>query len=29
MQEVQEYFAPFDRKEMLDELLAEIANEKA
>ncbi len=29
MQEVQEYFALFDRKEMLDELLAEIANEKA
>ncbi len=29
MVEVQEYFALFDRKEMLDELLAEIANEKA
>jgi hypothetical protein len=29
MQEVQEYFALFDRKEMLDELLAEIANDKA
>jgi hypothetical protein len=27
MQEVQEYFALFDRKEMLDELLAEIAKE--
>jgi hypothetical protein len=29
MVEVQEYFALFDRKEMLDELLAEIANDKA
>ncbi len=29
MVEMQEYFALFDRKEMLDELLAEIANEKA
>ena len=29
MLEVQEYFALFDRKEMLDELLAEIANDKA
>ncbi|UJJ57968.1 MULTISPECIES: nucleotidyltransferase family protein [Rhodanobacter] len=29
MQEVQEYFALFDRQEMLDELLAEIANDKA
>jgi hypothetical protein len=29
MAEVQEYFALFDRKEMLDELLAEIANDKA
>ena len=29
MQEVQEYFALFDRKGMLDELLAEIANDKA
>jgi hypothetical protein len=29
MVEVQEYFALFDRKEMLDELLAEIANKKA
>ena len=29
MQEVQEYFALFDRKEMLNELLAEIANDKA
>jgi hypothetical protein len=28
MQEVREYFALFDRKEMLDELLAEIANDK-
>jgi hypothetical protein len=27
MREVREYFALFDRKEMLDELLAEIANE--
>jgi hypothetical protein len=29
MREVQEYFALFDRQEMLDELLAEIANDKA
>ncbi|WP_172969581.1 hypothetical protein [Rhodanobacter sp. T12-5] len=29
MQEVQGYFALFDRQEMLDELLAEIANDKA
>lgn len=29
MTEVQEYFALFDRKEMLDELLAEIADDKA
>jgi hypothetical protein len=29
MQEVQEYFALFDRQEMLDELLAEIANDEA
>ena len=29
MAEVREYFALFDRKEMLDELLAEIANDKA
>ena len=29
MQEVREYFALFDRQEMLDELLAEIANDKA
>lgn len=29
MQEVQDYFALFDRKEMLDELLAEIANDNA
>jgi hypothetical protein len=29
MQEVQGYFALFDRQEMLDELLAEIANDNA
>lgn len=29
MQEVQEYFALFDRQEMLDELLTEIANDEA
>jgi hypothetical protein len=29
MQEVQGYFALFDRQEVLDELLAEIANDKA
>lgn len=29
MQEVQGYFALFDRREVLDELLAEIANDKA
>ena len=28
MTEIQEYFALFDRKEMLDEILAEIANDK-
>ncbi len=29
MQEVQGYFALFDRQEMLDELLAEIASDRA